>query len=140
MKFKILFSFILLFLISSSVLAQDTTGNQTLSKDQTYPISSPAKNYNVPQKHHIYRDTRLGSSSPYNNTYKKNDYGAGAITTNPGKSNGISTFSANYFDSTESEKTKIYRDTRLGSSSSPYNTYQKNDDGAGAITTNPHKE
>lgn len=33
----------------------------------------------------IYRDTRLGSSSPKYNTYKKNDYGAGAITTNPNK-------------------------------------------------------
>ncbi len=33
----------------------------------------------------IYRDTRLGSSSPLYNTYKKNDYGAGAITNNPNK-------------------------------------------------------
>lgn len=34
---------------------------------------------------HIYRDTRLGSSSPQYNTYQKNDFGAGAITTNPNK-------------------------------------------------------
>lgn len=33
----------------------------------------------------IYRDTRLGSSSPLYNTYKKNDNGAGAVTTNPNK-------------------------------------------------------
>ena len=31
----------------------------------------------------IYRDTRLGSSSPLYNTYEKNDYGAGAVTTSP---------------------------------------------------------
>lgn len=33
----------------------------------------------------IYRDTRLGSSSPLYNTYIKNHYGAGAVTTNPNK-------------------------------------------------------
>lgn len=44
------------------------------------------KVYNNPVQHHpMYRDTRLGSSSPLYNTYKKNDYGAGAITTNPNK-------------------------------------------------------
>ena len=32
-----------------------------------------------------------------------------------------------------------YRDTRLGSSSSLYNTYQKNDYGAGSVTNNPNK-
>ena len=38
----------------------------------------------------MYRDTRLGSSSPLYKTYKKNDYGAGAITTNPNKSDAPS--------------------------------------------------
>jgi hypothetical protein len=33
----------------------------------------------------IYRDTRLGSSSPMYNTYKKNHYGAGGVTTDPNK-------------------------------------------------------
>lgn len=33
----------------------------------------------------------------------------------------------------------MYMDTRLGSSSPMYDTYQKNDDGAGAITNNPNK-
>jgi len=32
-----------------------------------------------------------------------------------------------------------YRDTRLGSSSPLYNTYEKNNNGAGSITTNPNK-
>jgi hypothetical protein len=33
----------------------------------------------------------------------------------------------------------IYRDTRLGSSSPLYNTYEKNNNGAGSVTTNPNK-
>jgi hypothetical protein len=36
-------------------------------------------------------------------------------------------------------KTPMYRDTRLGSSSKKYNTYKKNDNGAGAVTNNPNK-
>ncbi len=42
-------------------------------------------NFNPDSGSPIYRDTRLGSSSPLYNTYKKNDNGAGAITTNPNK-------------------------------------------------------
>ncbi|MEO8412954.1 MAG: hypothetical protein ABI472_04815 [Ginsengibacter sp.] len=38
-----------------------------------------------PRKQPMYRDTRLGGSSQMYNSYKKNDYGAGAITTNPNK-------------------------------------------------------
>ncbi len=38
------------------------------------------------------------------------------------------------------DTTKIYRDTRLGSSEKKYNTYKKNDNGAGAVTTSPKKE
>lgn len=40
---------------------------------------------NKPLTPNIYRDTRLGSSSPMYNTYIKNHYGAGAVTTNPNK-------------------------------------------------------
>lgn len=36
-------------------------------------------------------------------------------------------------------KKKVYRPTRLGSSSPLYDTYQRNDKGAGAVTTNPNK-
>ena len=140
MKFKIFANLIFLLLITSIVSAQDTSANQSLSNDQTYPTNSPVKNYNAPQKNHIYRDTRLGSSSPYYNTYQKNDYGAGAITTNPYKTSGNASFPANHLDSSENLISKIYRDTRLGSSSPYYNTYKKNDYGAGAITTNPHKK
>jgi hypothetical protein len=42
-------------------------------------------NYNPNPASPIYRDTRLGSSSPLYDTYKKNDNGAGAVTTNPNK-------------------------------------------------------
>lgn len=37
------------------------------------------------------------------------------------------------------KKQKMYRPTRLGSSSPKYDTYQKNKRGAGAVTTNPNK-
>lgn len=37
------------------------------------------------------------------------------------------------------EKQSRYRPTRLGSSSALYNTYEKNKNGAGAITTNTNK-
>ena len=36
-------------------------------------------------------------------------------------------------------KKPMYRDTRLGGSSKKYNTYKKNDNGAGAVTNNPNK-
>ena len=71
---------------------------QTASQVQTpqTPISNEAgkinkntkigtDNYNPDPASPIYRDTRLGSSSPLYNTYKKNDNGAGSITTNPNK-------------------------------------------------------
>lgn len=139
MKLKIFSNFILLLLIGSPAFAQDTSANQMFSKDQTYPINLPAGNYTVRQKYPIYRDTRLGSSSPYYNTYQKNDYGAGAITTNPHKTGGITLYPGNHFDSSIKISNQIYRDTRLGSSSPNYRTYKTNDEGAGAITTNPHK-
>lgn len=84
----------------------------------------------------IYNDTRLGSSAPENDSYIKNDNGAGSITTNPNKGNGtnVSNPSTN-----SNAPVPIYRDTRLGSSSPLYNTYEKNDNGAGSITTNPNK-
>lgn len=139
MKFKIFVTFFLFFLIAFPVLAQDTSANQALSKDQTYLLNVPVNHYTAPQKPHIYRDTRLGSSSPYYNTYQKNDYGAGAVTTNPHKTNGTAAYPDIFFDSSTNDATKIYRDTRLGSSSQGYQTYKTNDNGAGAVTTNPNK-
>jgi|SRR6185312_7113835 len=140
MKAKTIAIFISGFFISNCVFSQDTSQNQRLTQDRTYQPaqSTPLPNeYSTPQPH-VYRDTRLGSSSPLYNTYKKNDYGAGSITSNPNKGSG-STFTETYPTTNSSQKNPIYRDTRLGSSSPLYNTYQKNDYGAGAITTNPNK-
>ncbi len=144
MKHKKIFIFSLALLMCSQVFAQDTATKKSMLNDQTYltnnaiPESNTINNYH-PSEHQIYRDTRLGSSSRNYNTYEKNAYGAGAITTNPHKSGGISFFPEAQPDSNTFHEPKIYRDTRLGSSSAPYNTYQKNDDGAGAVTTNPRK-
>jgi uncharacterized protein (DUF2461 family) len=138
MKHKILFIFTIASILSTHVVAQDTSTQRPALNDQTYPINTTKNTYNSSQ-HQIYRDTRLGSSSANYNTYEKNDNGAGAITTDPHKAAGSSSFSEMQPDSSVEHTPKIYRDTRLGSSSAPYNTYQKNDEGAGAITTNPHK-
>lgn len=138
MKIRIPIFFIIAICMSDPVFCQDTSQNQKLSQEHTYQVSSPSGEYSQP-KPHIYRDTRLGGSSPLYNTYKKNDNGAGAITNNPNKSSGeMATYPGDNFNSTNTPS-KIYRDTRLGSSSPLYNTYRKNDYGAGAITTNPNK-
>ena len=138
MKIKTPIFFILVLCISDPAFCQDTSQNQKLSQEHTYQVSSPSSEYSQP-KPHIYRDTRLGGSSPLYNTYKKNDYGAGSVTNNPNKGSGeIATYPGDNFNATNTPS-KIYRDTRLGSSSPLYNTYKKNDYGAGAITTNPNK-
>jgi uncharacterized protein (DUF2461 family) len=137
MKHKIGFIFTLALILSTPVTAQDTTSQRPALNDETYPINTTRNNHNSP--HQIYRDTRLGSSSANYNTYEKNDNGAGAITTDPHKAAGSSSFPGMQADSSVEHAPKIYRDTRLGSSSALYNTYQKNDYGAGAVTTNPHK-
>jgi hypothetical protein len=136
MKAKTLAIFVSSFFISNSSFCQDTSANQRLTQDRTYEPARLPNEYSTPQPH-IYRDTRLGSSSPLYNTYKKNDYGAGAVTTNPNKGSG-STFTSNS-NLISKQQSPVYRDTRLGSSSPLYNTYEKNDYGAGAITTNPNK-
>jgi hypothetical protein len=137
MKIKTGLTLIAAILISDHVFCQDTSSNQKLSENETYHIA-PTNNNQIPlPENQIHRDSRLGSSSPVYNTYQKNNNGAGSITTNPNKGSG-STFSPD-FNLDSSQKKPFYHDTRLGSSSSLYNTYQKNDYGAGAITTNPNK-
>jgi hypothetical protein len=85
MKAKTLAIFFSGFFISNCVFSQDTSANQKLTQDRTYEPALQPNEYSTPQPH-IYRDTRLGSSSPLYNTYQKNVSGAGAITTNPNKS------------------------------------------------------
>lgn len=138
MKIRTITIFIIAACMSDPVFCQDTSQNQKLSQEHTYQVSSPSNNFSQPKKKPVYRDTRLGGSSPLYNTYKKNDYGAGAITNNPNKGSGeISTYP--YHSNSAKTTTKIYRDTRLGGSSPLYDTYKKNDKGAGSITTNPNK-
>lgn len=86
---------------------------------------------------HIYRDTRLGSSSPLYDTYKKNDYGAGSVTTNPNKSSGSAYVDTNNPIPAPATTSPDYDRDRLGSSSPLYNTYEKNNNGAGSVTTSP---
>jgi hypothetical protein len=137
MKAKTIAIFVSGFFISNCVFSQDTSANQKLTQDRTYQPAPQQNEYSTPQTN-THRDTRVGSSSPLYNTYKKNDYGAGGVTTNPNKTNE-SSYSQTFPTTNSSQKSPVYRDTRLGSSSPLYNTYQKNDYGAGAITTNPDK-
>ena len=93
MKTKILLSAIALFMVNTA-FSQDTTNLSAKSKitfkdkpqTQSKKISFKKKlNRKKKDTTVMYRDTRLGSSSPKYNTYKKNKYGAGAVTTNPNK-------------------------------------------------------
>ncbi|MEO6136973.1 MAG: hypothetical protein ABIP35_17600 [Ginsengibacter sp.] len=105
MKTSIIFT-IIFSLFSAFAFSQDSTTYQyspTVIKKNSYKITydrnSPLhlkdttgtksqKKYkiNFAQKTPMYRPTRLGSSSPLYNTYRKNDNGAGAVTTNQNKS------------------------------------------------------
>ena len=96
MKQKIITVIIILFCISGQGFSQDTTHltkhsnhtaynhHNTVSKKSSGIVKQEGPQKMVP-KAHIYRDTRLGGSSKKYNTYRKNDNGAGAITTNPNK-------------------------------------------------------
>jgi len=92
----------------------------------------------TPTTGHVYRDTRLGSSSPQYDTYEKNNYGAGSVTTNPNKNGGGAGMEMTSPPTTESatQNSAQYRN-RLGSSSPLYDTYEKNNYGAGSVTTSP---
>lgn len=120
--------------VSNTTVSQSPQINKTDNLMTPVP-ETPVATVPAPQNS-VYQDTRLGSSSPEYNTYKKNDKGAGSVTTNPNKGSGSNMGNSS---TNSNAPTPIYRDTRLGSSSPLYNTYQKNDDGAGAITTNPNK-
>lgn len=93
MKSRLLLIAIALFSVSSA-FSQDTSNLPATSKVtfKDNPKSQSPKVFfkqkpNKKKKNTtvLYRDTRLGSSSPKYNTYKKNDYGAGAVTNNPNK-------------------------------------------------------
>jgi hypothetical protein len=94
MKNKILPIMVLFVLISFRGFSQDTmhqlapkkttihkSSQPGLKKETTYTY--PNKIHKTPAKKPMYRDTRLGSSTKKYDTYKKNDKGAGAVTTSP---------------------------------------------------------
>lgn len=99
--FKILPLVVISCLVAGKTLSQDTSrsyhdtthvatykkdfSNSYLYKKDLFKSDAQNKQISIHAKNHIYRDTRLGSSSLMYNTYKKNDYGAGAITTNTNK-------------------------------------------------------
>jgi len=95
MKKKFIALLTLLFILSAEGFSQDTTHTNSIKKQTSHGQYSTSKNSHLaPSKKYkdkavakkpIYRDTRLGSSSKQYNSYKKNDKGAGAITTNPHK-------------------------------------------------------
>ena len=79
-------------LISYSGYSQDTTHHLAPQKTTIHKNIQPElkrettykylyKIYKAPAKKPMYRDTRLGGSAKKYNTYKKNDNGAGAVTT-----------------------------------------------------------
>lgn len=135
--------FISCLFLSGVGFAQDSTRSESHTTYKTDPqvksVVIPAKKYHTDGSAVHYRPTRLGSSSPVYNTYEKNDFGAGAVTTNPNKSGSAASTINPEVPPNNSSNSGIRRDTRLGSSSPLYDSYKKNDYGAGAITTNPNK-
>ncbi len=84
MKFKIFACFIASVSISAACFSQDSLQNKKMHatvKHHKAMKGSAGKADHSTSK--IYRDTRLGSSSKKYDTYKKNDNGAGAVTTSP---------------------------------------------------------
>lgn len=109
-----------------------------ISQPTRPPVSNPTPTPAAPATGDVYRDTRLGSSSPQYNTYEKNDNGAGSVTTNPNKNGGGAGMEISNSSITEPATQNPVQDrNRLGSSSPQYNTYEKNNNGAGSVTTSP---
>ncbi len=61
--------------VVTNLVSQPTNAPVTQIQEQPAPVAK--------QQPHTYNDTRLGSSSPQYNTYEKNNYGAGSVTTSP---------------------------------------------------------
>lgn len=137
MKTKLVL-FIQALLISFAAFSQDSTFSYQKNASPIHTPNIPKQSYkgvNQP----AYFDTRLGSSSPLYNSYQKNLNGAGAVTNDSHKGQNGQIFGSSLPEINSTSNSTIYKDTRLGSSSPLYNTYQKNDFGAGAITSNPNK-
>lgn len=131
MKKLVIFTGMILFV--STVFSQNPSTNPADSLGNSNNVLRNAEN----NSGQIYNRNRLGSSAPQYDSYEKNNYGAGSITTDPNKGSGVNM--APVKSPGDSAKTTIYSDLRLGSSSPLYNTYEKNNYGAGSVTTNPNK-
>ena len=86
MKNKITALALVLMLISINGFSQDTLQKRPVQKHviTKRTVTGTANNHSQSvAKKPMYRDTRLGSSTKKYNTYKKNKYGAGAVTTSP---------------------------------------------------------
>lgn len=86
--------FIFVFAFTLVLQAQDTTKNrkQTVKQVEEYDtVLVPKQRTRITFRNRkkVYRPTRLGSSSPLYDTYKRNDEGAGSVTTNPNKAKDL---------------------------------------------------
>jgi len=130
--------------ISNSLFAQDTSHSKLV--DKYYPESKgpeqPAPVLNKATTEPVNNDvnkpaaTTTISQSPQIN---KTEVPVPASPQVQNTLNPVHTNNSRIGTDNPDQTSPIYRDTRLGSSSPLYNTYQKNDNGAGAITTNPNK-
>jgi len=77
--------------------------------------------------------------APVTQTVSQTQAQPGQINNQSGKLNNKIINNNTKIETNNSPASPIYRDTRLGSSSPLYNTYEKNDNGAGSVTTNPNK-
>lgn len=89
MKLKILITSIWCMFLTVNGFSQDSTKmhavNENKMRVKHVRKNAHTKTTNKKDTSKIYRDTRLGSSEPQYNTYKKNHRGAGAVTTSPKK-------------------------------------------------------
>jgi len=123
MKNKILPVVILILFFSTKSFSQTTKANHTKSDTTT------AIHHNDLKNQRIYEAKNTAKQGQLSSTASATTYSAGASSQDKTPAPVAK----------KSTKKPMYRDTRLGSSSKKYNTYKKNDNGAGAITTNPNK-
>ena len=140
-------------MISNSLFAQDTSHTKLV--DKYYPVSKtpdqPAPSLNKtttePLNNTLNRPTSTTTISQSPTINQTNKEEATPFTQTTGSNVQTSVIPANNTPNVgkgtdnynPDPGSPIYLDTRLGSSSPLYNTYEKNDNGAGAITTNPNK-
>ena len=123
MKNKILPVVILILFFSTKSFSQTTMATPAKSDSASASRHNDLKNQRIYQAKNTAKHTRLS------NAVSATTYSAGANSQEKTPA----------LVAKKSTKKPMYRDTRLGGSSKKYNTYKKNDNGAGAITTNPNK-